>query len=372
METTAQVATDRSRAQLRAVDDAPSLKVTVAYGLSEAGRKASLLTGGDGRARQQLSLQVPSSRLHLVGVDPDGVARLKLQPRFELTDSERVVRQDGPPIYDQPPTVEDLYRDAARNHELERLFLAQRQAWRGERREADRERRVDTAREFLSNPAQRAIVHPAPTPKRCFIQTATGRLMFDATSDTGIAKEVPEQAYRRFRNDLHARKQRNLIDRAAQMELHEQKKAAASSWLAAYGTADQRARASAGVLALEEIVAAMTDDAFAAAADFPQYERDGVTRLQAYLRATLGDADLSVPPADLKVESADASSATAGQWQVISNLQAKFPDAVVKLREHRLTSLRHATVPPLKTYGVLVTRKVGPFNLRREFAAPGR
>ena len=94
-------------------------------------------------------------------------------------------------------------------------------------------------------------------------------------------------------------------------------------------------------------------------------------RLETYLRATLGAADLSVAPADLRVESSDATSATAGQWQVMSTLQTKLPDAIVKLREHRLVSMRHTTVPPLSIYGVLVTRKVGPFNLRREFAAPG-
>ena len=64
-------------------------------------------------------LQVPTTRLHLVAVDVNGVARLKLQPRFELVDGQRVVRHDGPPTYDAPPTVEDLFRDAARNHELE-------------------------------------------------------------------------------------------------------------------------------------------------------------------------------------------------------------------------------------------------------------
>ena len=370
METTAHVTTDRSRSQLRAVDDAPSLKVTVVYGLSETGRKASLLSGGDGKARQQLSLQVPSARLHLVAVDPSGVASLKLQPRYELTESERVIRHDGPPMYDAPPTIDDLYRDAARNHELERLFLAQRQAWRGQRREADRERRAEAAREFLSNAAQRAIVHPAPTPKRCFIQTASGRLMFDSSTDTGIAKEVPEQAFRRFRSDLHARKQRNLNERAAQIGLHEQKRAAASSWVATKGTDDQRARLAAGVMPLEEIVAAMTDEAFAAA-NIPQYERNGVERLQTHLRNNLGDSGLSVAPADLKVESTDASAATADQWQLMSTLQTTFPDATVKLREHRLTSLRHPNVLPLKIYGLLVTRKIGPFNLRREFAAPG-
>lgn len=371
METAAHVSVDRSRPQLRAVEDAQSLKVSVVYGLSEEGRKASLLSGGDGRARQLLSIQVPPARLHLVTVDPSGVARLKLQPRYELSESERVVRHDGPPIYDAPPTLDDLYRDAARNHELERLFIAQRQVSRSERRQADRERRAAAARDFLSNVAHRAIVHPAPTPKRCFIQTSTGRLMFDVATDTGIAKEVPPEAHRRFRNDLNARRQRNLNQRAEQEALHQQKKAAAAAWIADHGTADQRARAAAGVLPIDEVIASMTEHVFAVASDIPMYERDGTTRLQQHLRATTGETELVVPPADLQVSSLDSSSATAEQWALVSRLQTTFPDAIVKLREHRLTSRRYP-VSPLTVFGVLVTRPVGPFNLRREFAAPGR
>lgn len=372
MDTAVHVGVDRSRPQLRAVEETQTLKVTVIYGLSEAGRKALLLSGGDGRARQQMSIQVPSARLHLVAVDAAGVARLKLQPRYELAESDRVLRHDGPPIYDIPPTIDDLYRDAARNHELERLFLAQRQAWRGQRREADRERRATAAREFLSNVAHRAIVHPAPTPKRCFIQTSTGRLMFDVTSDTGIAKEVPPEAHRRFRNDLHTRRQRNLTERAEQLELHEQKKGAAAAWIASYGTADQRSRAAAGVLALDEVLTAMTDDAFRAAIDIPLYERDGAARLQAHLRTNTGDPDLIVAAADLEVISVDAASATSEQWSLMSRLQTTFPDASIKLREHRLRSRRHSATAPLVLFGILVTRRVGPFSLRREYAAPGR
>src|SRR6478736_5589663 len=261
MDTGTHLATSRPH-PIHVVDAAKGLNVTVSYGLSEAGRKASLLSGGDGRARQQLSILVPTARLHLVAVDPAGVARLKLQPRYELTESDRIVRHDAAPVYDAPPSIEDIYRDAARNHELERLFLAQRNSWRGQRREADRERRAEAAREFLSNPSHRAIVHPAPAPKRCFLQTATGRLMFDIDSDTGIAKDVPSEAHRRFRMDLQIRKQRNLSQRAEQLELHEQKKAAAKAWIDRNGTMDQKARSVAGVLALDEVVEAMTRHSF--------------------------------------------------------------------------------------------------------------
>ena len=48
---------------------ARTLSVTATYLLSEDGRKASLLAGGDGHAVQQLALQVPANRLHLVCVD---------------------------------------------------------------------------------------------------------------------------------------------------------------------------------------------------------------------------------------------------------------------------------------------------------------
>lgn len=372
MDTAAHVMTDRPHSQLHAVDTAKALKVTAAYGLSELGRKASLLTGGNGRARQELTIQVPSSRLHLVAVDPTGVARLKLQPRYAVTESERIVRHDGPPVYDVPPTIDDLYRDAARNHELEQLFHAQRHAWRGHRREADRERRADAAREFLSNPSHRAIVHPAPTPKRCFLQTATGRIMFDVDSDVGIAKDVPIEAHRRFRADLHARKQRNLQQRSEQVELHESKKITAREWVERHGSADQKARSAAGVLSLDEVIAAMTDDAFSSVSDVPRYAFDGAARLQEHLRGTLGDPSVVVAPADLHVTSVDAPSATKEQWSVMSRLQGEFAEATLKLREHRLSSRRHPNTPELIVFGVLVSRRIGPFTLRREFATPGR
>src|SRR5262245_35100851 len=111
-----------------APDRGRTLRVSATYLLSEEGRKASLLSGGDGRAMQQMTLAIPSERLHLVKVDEKGVARLKLRPRFELDAEQRVVVTDAPPTYDVPPTLDDLLRDAARNHQLERAYHAERAA----------------------------------------------------------------------------------------------------------------------------------------------------------------------------------------------------------------------------------------------------
>lgn len=65
-------------------DHTQSLAVAATYRLSEDGRKLSLLAGGDGREIQQITVAVPTHRMHLVTVDADGCARLKLQPRFSL------------------------------------------------------------------------------------------------------------------------------------------------------------------------------------------------------------------------------------------------------------------------------------------------
>src|SRR5438132_8525446 len=86
-----------------------TLAVTAVYGLSEQGRKLSLLSGGDGRAVQQLTIHVPPNRLHLVSVDAEGVARLRLRPHYELDTNQQVVRTDATPTYDAPPDIETLF-----------------------------------------------------------------------------------------------------------------------------------------------------------------------------------------------------------------------------------------------------------------------
>ena len=116
---------------------------------------------------------------------------------------------------------------------------------------------------------------------------------------------------------------------------------------------------------------AISDQAFATAAHVPLYTRDGAERLQTHLRRSPQYADTTVTPADLAVAGSNAAKATAAQWALVQQLQSMFPDATVTLRVHRLTWKRDPQAPALPLFGVLVTRKVGPFSLRREYAAPG-
>jgi hypothetical protein len=366
MESAVHVVTPHSSDSLRAVPNAQTLAASAVYQLSETGRKASLLAGGDGKAVQRLSVQVPATRLHLVTVGLGGQAKLKLQPHFERVDGQ-VVRRDGPPVFDTPPTLDELFHIAARNHELAREFRSSRSGARDEYRE----RRAEVARAFLGDPSQRAMVRPVPTPRRCFMATSSGRLMFDASLDTALAAQVPAEAYRRFRADRRAQREDHLKRRAADQALHEEKTRVVADWVAAHGSDDQRGRHAAGLLPIAEVIDAFTDDAFAPVADLPRYPLDGAERLQAHLRALTG-TNLVVLPSELEVTGLNATDASAAEWAVMQQLRSRLPDADVTLREHRLSWRRDQTLPGISLYGVLATRRVGPFILRREFAVPAR
>ena len=347
-----------------------TLSVAVTYLLSEDGRKASLLAGGDGHAVQRLTVDVPANRLHLVSVGNDGSARLKLRPQFRREANVRIVRIDEDPTYDAPPTIEELFRAAAENHQLERSYDAERHAAVLKRRDADRARRAQLAQAFLTDQTQRALVHPAPTPKRCFLISDQGRVLFDVTKDDGPAKAVPAEAHRRFRADLRARRDENLRTRAAQLALHEEKTRVAAEWIAMHGTPEQQARQAAGVLPLSEAIEVMTDHAFAALADRDRYRHDGLARLQELVRTYQQHRDVMLHPRDLLVTSADARQMTAEHFEAVSEFRRLLPEATVTVRVHKLAwrSNPRVALPPL--YGIVVTLRVGPFAFRREYVLP--
>lgn len=348
-------------------DTGRSLTVTAVFHLSEEGRKASLLDGGDGRAVQEVKVPVPTNRFHLVSVDSEGVARLKLQPRYFMDADQNVHRSDAPPTYDVPPSTEDLLRDAARNHQLERAFNVEQAEKKTKRRDEQFEVHQKLAEEFLADPSMRALEHPKPTPRQCYLQRGRRQILFDARMGHGLARQVPPEAHRRFSTDLRDRRQLNMARRAEQLALHEEKRRAIADWVERSGTDDQKARHAAGVLPLEEVLEGMADEAFAVVGNRPRYVRDGVERLQAHLRQFPEYADVVVARPSLVVASANTEHATEDQWGLQHELQALLPMAKVTLRIHRLTWSGDPAAPSLTQFGVLVAQPAGPFILRREF-----
>ena len=243
------------------------LSVTASYLLSEDGRKASLLAGGDGRAVQQMPLHVPANRLHLVSVDKQGVARLKLRPRFERDSERGVVRIDAAPVYDTPPTIEELYRAAAKNHELESAYYDERVAQRAKRSDAtrpSRHRRRSVPRgqrptrdRASATIAQAVYINTPGSP-------AVRRRHRPGAREGGTAGSAPTVP-----SGPQRREERNRQDRAAQLALHEEKKRFIAEWVAANGTDEQKGRQAAGVLPMAEAIEGITDQVFAVEGRLP-------------------------------------------------------------------------------------------------------
>jgi hypothetical protein len=351
-------------------DGSRTLAVTAVYHLSEPGRKASLLEGGDGHTVQRLQVSVPANRLHLVAVNARGEARLKLSPRFEVDEGQRVRRLEEPPSYDAPPTLDQLFKDAARNHELERAYEAERTTWRAKRRDADREWRNEVAAAFLADPAQRAMGHPSPSPTRCVLVTARGRVQFDAQDVEIPARDVPAEAHRRFRTDLQTARARRQAQVAEGLRVHEARTQAIATWIATYGSPEQQARHAAGLLPMDEAIEAMTDEAFASLTAYPRYVRDRGLCLQAFLRQSPRYSEAVVTPTNFKSIGRRATKATAAQWARLLAMQAAVPAATVVLQVRELVWLVDPQAPRLIQHTLVVTQTAGAVPLRREYHAP--
>ena len=379
MDATAHAATRRLDSSLHAVgtptpaipvESVRTLSVTADYRLSEVGRKASLLNGGNGRAEQRVKVSVPLTRLHLVHVDANGVARLKLRPQFRMSADHRVIKVKLAPVYDHPPTIDELFQDSARNHELERAYHAQRTTAQAARRETLDEWRNQVALEFLGDPNRRAVVYPPPSKRRCQVMTDRGPVHFDAKRDMGVARQIPLEAFRRFDNDVRISHGRGADQRSRNLARHAQRQQMMHEWVAIHGSLDQRERLAAGVLPFEEFIEALTEITFRPLSHLTPYQTDGAARMQEQLRHLPGHADVIVTASEVSVVTHLLPTASAIQWSLVNEIRSVIPGAQVQLRERSLAWTRDADAPKVRLVSTLVTTRVGPVLLRREYQVP--
>lgn len=367
-------ATPRPDSNLRAVPPAVEaqrgLKVRAEYRLTEAGRKASLLNGGNGQARQRVTLTLPATRLHLVQVAKDGTAALKLRPQFKLNAEQRIVLIDGRPSFDHVPAIDELLQVAARNHELERAFFGQKTTARVSRREAYTEFIEETAREFLADSTRRAVAHPTPSARKCQLATSRGPIYFFANYGSTIVRQVPLEAYKRFRNDLRIRHGQQEIQREHDTTVNAERRRLMEEWVATHGTPDQRERFAAGAMPKSEWLAAAADCAFASLSGMPVYDANGARTLQEFLRQLPAHSSVVVTYADYRVVTKPLTTATPVQWEWMQYARRHVHDANVHLRERELIWNGDARAPRHRTVALLVTTKLGPLTLRREFTVP--
>lgn len=136
---------------------------TVFYKLTEQGRRASLLAGGDGKAQQTLKLTVTPEHLHLFDVDANGTvsATVHAPCRNIISDTWDTAEYDAP--LDAVKALADLKRDREHEREKERKhteenarIVAEEKAAReaAAKRKAEKQAIYDAVvSEFLRDPA---------------------------------------------------------------------------------------------------------------------------------------------------------------------------------------------------------------------------
>ena len=301
---------------------ARTLSVTASYLLSEDGSKASLLAGGDGHAVQQIALQVPANRLHLVSVDKQGVARLKLRPRFEI-DGERASSAStprrcttrrrrsrnsiGPPrrttSWRAPTTPSASLSD--RN-----AAMMTEQAARASPKLSSRTR--DNAPSRIHR-RRRSAATSSPTAVACcstLRQTRGSRRTFRRrrTGASGLTCGQRKSAIVRIEprssrcTKRRSGSSRNGLLPTAPRNRRSVRRLACSRWTRRLkASPTRRSRSMVGL---------------------PLYTRDGAERLQKFLRESSGLVDTVVGPSDVTVRSSHAAKATAAQWAIVQDVQA--------------------------------------------------
>ena len=92
--------------------------------------------------------------------------------------------------------------------------------------------------------------------------------------------------------------------------------------------------------------------------------------MQEQLRQLPGHADVIVSASEVSVVTRLLPTATAIQWSLVNEIRSIIPGAQVQLRERSLAWTRDAHAPRLRLVSALVTTRVGPVLLRREFHVP--
>jgi hypothetical protein len=114
----------------------------------------------------------------------------------------------------------------------------------------------------------------------------------------------------------------------------------------------------------------MANEAFCALADRPRYTHDGVERMLAHVEQWLGRKRSKVTERDFVVFGHPVRTLNNRQWALLQEIRAAVPDVHAALHLREFIWRRDPGVPRLAQVTLVVTKKIGPMLLRREYLAP--
>jgi len=324
----------------------------IAYCLSEGGRRASLKAGGSGRRNQEVSGLVSSEDVDLFKVDCDG------RCRSAIAASE----------FDMPLTWQVALDKLREEQEEKNRVRRQELEERGKRLKAEGEQKAALAAAFIIAPERYYVFHASSSDVEI---SEEGNL-----SGSGVVTHFRNHPYGAVPNfdDLLAVASARFAQQQAEKRAVAEAEATAKSaraqaetdfieaWVREHGSTNQQQRYAADLLPRDEVLQALEDAAFRPLDDLARY-------------AKLKSSDVCPDEetcAHVTFASHAAESASAAQWDLIRDIAARIPEAEVQLRAHAgdCQDRQSHDLPEAVRHGVMVHRKVGPFTMRREYAAP--
>lgn len=362
---------------------------TITYRLTEAGRKASLISGGNGQEIQTVAGELTPENIDLFTVAADGKAALDI---FRTGEPERDSLYTAnvewkryaatvPMEFEALLVVARDFRALRQAHaDAQPARLATKQAEErttAEAAQADLERKQADAIAELSALTPDALADDAQANRdnhrfRDLLGSPDGKYHHNFSGYPRKSTFEPAQALIETANGILAA--RRQVEAESENAKAAAKRAWQAEWLASNGTHSQRARDEEGLLPNAELEAAIKDWAFRALAGEVRYQ----PLVASEVRATCAEkcvcgGDGYGAQCTINFSSEEADEATNDEFNRLLAIRALVPDGTVELRLHT-GKCDDSDCDPDEDQGI-ATRKgfmveivAGPFTLHREYA----
>lgn len=337
---------------------------TIHYMLSEAGRKASLLAGGDGREQQTISGALTTENIDLFKIDAQGIARAAIgtlatnyaqgysNPPTYLAATDGP-KQDAPPTWEQAVSAVQVAASVARSKAAEKA-VAEEAAVAQERINIAHNAAIvaEWERGLLADPAARMPGN-----------TYTGGVSHEIYTQLRFPPYLNDILSAGFRSEMRRRKEADEAEAArGKADALKVQLALVSEFVATHGTASQIQRYEATLLPSLELKELIAADLFSALAEFPRYERMTASDV-------CGEGAEREDDEHVKFSNSEAAEVPADTWDIYLAIKAAAGESVsIEVRLHH-GRCECDGVPSQERYGVKVVKALGSFTIAREFAA---
>jgi hypothetical protein len=340
---------------------------TFEYLLTQAGQRASLLAGGDGKSTQRVEGKISLADAEALGIEfKDGdLERRKYYVRTGDVEKyqngkERTYAQKDNVYgdfvkarYDEPQTFESLLTDSLRFIEEQNQTIGRlKEEW------------ATVERLYFENSPE---IEARKNRNYNYPEIVWNDKVFEFSSNhLPVYQEFKRREQEKITARETAEREKKEQEAREKAEREAAKVQFIAAWVAEKGSDNQQERHAASLLPRDEVLEVIKIEAFAALSEFAEYEKITFGEVRGLCDERCA-CNYETCKIDCSAEDADAVSAS--EWDQIKAMKAILPDATFTLREHEcLCDDDDCKTGTIERKGLYVKRVVGPFTFNKEFA----